>query len=372
MSQETTFKERWQRIKKAISLERPDRVPVVLEYGAFAARVTETPLPEFLLNLRKSVEVMIEAYQKVAEVGAADAMNYGRFSPYALGYLWLSKIKVPGVDLPEDVSYQVHEKELMTRDDYDLILKDGWPIFYDRFVKEKVLDDVPPKYLPSNQVPVAVKEEWAKIGVPVLRASTVAPPFEFLCGGRSLTSFFLDLVEIPDKVEAVMKAMMPHISTPVIEMAKKQGYPAIWVGGWRTAPAMLSPETWERFVWSYFRELVHEVLKQDLIPLLHLDSNWTRELESFKELPKKKIIMALDGDTDIFRAKEVLGDHLCLMGDVPPAMLAFDDPDDVYNSSRKLIRNLGPEGFILQSGCDIPENAKLENVQAMVAAALDS
>jgi uroporphyrinogen-III decarboxylase len=30
---------------------------------------------------------------------------------------------------------------------------------------------------------------------------------------------------------------------------------------------------------------------------------------------------------------------------------------------------LGPEGFILQSGCDIPNNARLENVQAMVAAA---
>jgi len=37
-----------------------------------------------------------------------------------------------------------------------------------------------------------------------------------------------------------------------------------------------------------------------------------------------------------------------------------------------LIRELGPEGFILHSGCDIPANAKLENVKAMVAAALES
>jgi len=33
---------------------------------------------------------------------------------------------------------------------------------------------------------------------------------------------------------------------------------------------------------------------------------------------------------------------------------------------------LGPEGFILQSDCDIPENARLEDVRAMVAAALDN
>jgi len=31
-----------------------------------------------------------------------------------------------------------------------------------------------------------------------------------------------------------------------------------------------------------------------------------------------------------------------------------------------------PAGFILQSGCDIPTNAKPENVQAMVAAATGS
>ena len=37
-----------------------------------------------------------------------------------------------------------------------------------------------------------------------------------------------------------------------------------------------------------------------------------------------------------------------------------------------LIRELGPHGFILQSGCDIPANAKLENVRAMVAAAIES
>jgi uroporphyrinogen-III decarboxylase len=82
--------------------------------------------------------------------------------------------------------------------------------------------------------------------------------------------------------------------------------------------------------------------------------------------------MALDGTTNIFKAKEVLGDHMCLMGDVPAMMLYHKDPDDVYEYSSKLIRELCLEGFILQSGCGIPENAKLENVQAMVSAALDS
>ena len=54
----------------------------------------------------------------------------------------------------------------------------------------------------------------------------------------------------------------------------------------------------------------------------------------------------------------------------PASMMAMEDADTVYEYSTRLIRKLGPEGFILHSGCDIPDNAKLENVQAMVSAAL--
>ena len=115
------------------------------------------------------------------------------------------------------------------------------------------------------------------------------------------------------------------------------------------------------------RQLIHEVTDSGLIALLHLDSNWTRELTRFRELPKGKCIMALDGETDIFKAKEILGDHLCIMGDVSASMMYLDNPDTVQAYCRKLIREIGPAGFILQSGCDIPANAKLENVQAMVA-----
>jgi hypothetical protein len=357
------------RIRTAVALERPDRVPVVLEYGAFAAHVTQTPLPEFLLDLRRSVEVMMAAYELVTKGAEADGVNYGRFSPYALSYLWLSKVRVPGVDLPTDVSYQVVEKENMTREDYDLILKEGWPRFLESFMRDRILNDVPPEHLPRNQLPVDVVREWAKIGVPVLRSYTVAPPFEFLSGGRSLTSFLMDLMEIPEKVEEVMEAMMDHMSLVPCRQSLKEGYPGIWVGGWRGAPAMLSPAMWERFVWRYFKQLVDRVIDHGLIPILHLDACWDRELKRFRELPKGKILMALDGHTDIFQAKKLLGDHMCIMGDVPASMLAFEAPEAVFEYSRRLIRELGPEGFILHSGCDIPENATLENVRAMVSAA---
>ncbi len=360
------YEQRLNRIMKAVALEESGRVPVVLEYSGFAAYVTGTLMAEFLGSPDKNLETMIQACRMV---GGADAVNYGSFWPYGLCYDFLSRVRVPGVDLPENEMWQVDEKELMTREDYDRLLEMGWPQYLDWFMRERLLKDVPPAYLPPARKSPDVLEAWRAEGIPVLSGGDVTTPFEVLCGSRSLQEFSFDLFEIPEKVVSAMEEIAPHLSVRAVTRAKKRGYPMVWVGGWRTAPSLLSPAMWDRFVWPYFKRMVNEVVDSGLIALLHLDSNWTRELKRFRELPPRKCIMALDGETDIFAAKKILGDHLCIMGDVPASMLYLGDADTVYRYCTRLIQDLGPEGFVLQSGCDIPANAKLENVQAMVAAA---
>jgi hypothetical protein len=366
MSKAQLLEERQTRIFKAIGLEHPDRPPIVLEYSGFAARVTNKSLGLFLGSISKSVDVMIEAFHAVGE---ADGVDYGSYSPYSLAYGWMSKIKVPGAELPDDAMYQVAEAELMRAEDYDRILNQGWPDFYRLFMMERVLNDVPRERLPSSQPFVDVRSAWSAQGIPVLSGGTISLPFELLCGARSLNSFFVDLLTMPDKIQEVMDAMIPHLVSHICRRAKTGGFPAVWIGGWRSASNMISPALWERFVWPYFEKAVGEVVNSGLIALLHLDSDWTRDLAFFRSLPKAKCILSTDGQTDLFKAKEILSGHMCLMGDVSATLLAFGTPDEVYKYSIKLIKGLGPEGFILHSGCDIPTDAELPNVQAMVAAA---
>jgi len=366
MPKSSILAQRLNRILKAVALEKPDRVPVVLQYSGFAAYVTGTPMAEYIESPLKATETMIRAYDLV---GDGDAINYGTFSPYGLCHLFGSKVRVPGLELADNEMWQVLETEMMTIEDYDRILNLGWPDYFRKFMNERVLDDVPPEKLALTRKRVDVKGKWAVHGVPVLAGGDVTTPIELLSGSRSLETFSRDLYKIPDKVEAVMEAMVPHLAAAAIRRAAGLGYPAVWVGGWRAAPAMLSPSMWDRFVWPYFRKLVYEVVDAGLIALLHLDSNWDRELVRFRELPEKRCIMATDRETDLFKAKEILGDHMCLMGDVSATMQCLGNRDEVYAYSTRLIRELGPEGFILQSGCDIAPNAKLENIQAMVSAA---
>ncbi len=364
--EEQTLESRLKRILRAVTLETPDRTPVVLEYSGFAAHITGTPMTEFLRSARSSLETMVGAYRII---GGGDAINYGSFWPYALSYDFMAKVKVPGVDLPDDEMWQVVETERLTRDDYPRILDRGWPEFFRDFLHTRIFDDVPEDRLPPQWGSQDVCGTWAALGMPVLSGGDVTTPVELLCGARSLIPFFIDLMEIPDTIEAVMDAMMPHLAADTINGARELGFSCVWVGGWRGAPCLMSPQVWNRFVWPQLRRLTIEVVEAGLIPILHLDSDWTRELARFRELPRGKCIMALDGETDIFEAKRILGDHVCLMDDVSADTLFRGTPDEVYAYSRRLIRELGPEGFILQSGCDIPTNARLENVQAMVAAA---
>ncbi len=73
------------------------------------------------------------------------------------------------------------------------------------------------------------------------------------------------------------------------------------------------------------------------------------------------------GRPSLFRAKEVLGGHTCLAGDVPPALLTVGGAAEVDEHCRKLIEVVGKGGgFILSNGCTMPPDSKHENVKALI------
>lgn len=363
MNTQEIFQQRLQRIMGQIALQKTDRTPVLILNDIFAPKHMGVKMSDYVADMWLASRTML---QSAIELGT-DAVQMTTFHPMVLSTAWLSKVELPGRELPEDSLWQVHEAEVMKPEDYDVILSKGWNAFFYDCLKNR-LGDPMAELMPWFQIIPGTIKNFIDAGIVPLSGGNVTPPFEAVCGGRSMTNFIRDMMRQPDKVQAVFDVAMEDIiaDAKTLLAAKPLG---VWVGGWRSAPNLFSPKMWERFEWPYMKRLVELVIEAGVVPILHLDSDWERALPYFKEFPADKCLFYPDYSTNIYKIKEVLGDRMCINGDVPATLLTLGTPDDVYNYSTKLIRDIGPTGFILGQACDIPYDAKVENVKAMISAA---
>jgi uroporphyrinogen-III decarboxylase len=173
---------------------------------------------------------------------------------------------------------------------------------------------------------------------------------------------------MPDKVKAAMDVVAPVMTKQAIEAVKLSGVNGVWVGGWRTASAMIAPDIWNKLVWPYFRDVAMALIDEGITPVFHWDQNWDRDLERIKELPAKKCVLGLDGMTDFRLASKILKGHTALLGDVPAPLFATGTTEEVRTYVHDLVRDVGPVGLILASGCDAPMNTKPDNMKAFLDA----
>ena len=73
----------------------------------------------------------------------------------------------------------------------------------------------------------------------------------------------------------------------------------------------------------------------------------------------------MDERTDIFKAKEILGGHMCIEGNLKPSLFKLATPAQIEEKVKKIIDECA-EGGGLIVGSEIPDEAKLENVKAMI------
>jgi uroporphyrinogen-III decarboxylase len=69
------------------------------------------------------------------------------------------------------------------------------------------------------------------------------------------------------------------------------------------------------------------------------------------------------------RAKEVLGKTACIMGNVPTSLLVTGSTKEVKKCCRQLIETAGKNGGYILAPGGAADNAKAENINAMLEAA---
>ncbi len=82
-------------------------------------------------------------------------------------------------------------------------------------------------------------------------------------------------------------------------------------------------------------------------------------------------VVELDHLVNLTEAKQHIGNQVILMGNLDPAeLLLSGTPKQVEAAAKACIESVGADGrYILSSGCEIPPQAPLNNIRAMVTAA---
>jgi len=369
MIKETMTRE--ERIRAAVNLEVPDRVPIVPLIYQFVFRYQGIKHTEGLKDAEKAFKALTDTFDAL---GGFDAMIEPDFIWPASSWRICAAptpYVMPGRDrISDDQSLQVAEQELMTVEDYDKIISKGWNGFCEEFLprlRGRSLESLDANMKKLAAIRKRDAERWKERGVPVLSGASTMSCLMILSLSRTLTQFTLDLYRIPDKVEAVMDAMVDDLIENITNDMRFTGLPWIYFPLERGSCFYYPLKIFERFEFPYLKKMVDAFVAKGFTPMLHFDTDWTLNLPYLKDLPKGKCICELDSTSDIFKAKEILKGHMCIMGDVPATKLALGTPEDVTAYCEKLIDVVGKDGgFILSTGCECPVDAKFENVKAMV------
>jgi uroporphyrinogen-III decarboxylase len=134
------------------------------------------------------------------------------------------------------------------------------------------------------------------------------------------------------------------------------------------ADGWMSQNQFDTFYWPSLKKVITAFINEGMIVSLFAEGSYNTRLERINEFPRGTVHWHFD-QTDMGKAKNILGKDCCIEGNVPSSLLVIGSPQEVKEYCRKLIQVCAPGGgFILNAGA-MPEFPKIENLKAMVEAA---
>ncbi len=411
------FLARKKRIEDAINLKRPDRVPVVpLNYTYFPTRVRGVSNREAMNDLENTFRIWKESVLDYDWDAAPPSSVFP--SADLLKIMGIKQIKWPGDGLSDNRPFQWVEGEYMKQKEYDEVLADPagftakklWPRISDFFEPFDSLTNMPAALLLmlsngyvlpdlfgkmfsspfmadilKRAQQLAEVYPWVKkaheqylseitnLGYPVIMGGTTITAFDTVSDMlRGMKGSMLDMYKVPDKLLALIDMFVPFTIMSALAGVYAQDeqleIKGVFIPLHRGAGGFMSDKQFAKFYWPGLKALLLGIIEAGLTPMPYFEGDCTSRLKYLQELPAKKILPHWD-IVDRKKAKEMLGDSMCFFGNVPASLMCTGTPQQVKEDVKELIDIFGDNGgLIISSVPGIPDEAKPENVRALVEA----
>jgi hypothetical protein len=398
------YLQREKRVEDAIALRVPDRVPVMVLFGFFPARYAGFTAQEVMYDPEKMMAAQLKAM--VDFQPDMDMNPYGtRFLGPLLDTLDFQQLKWPGHGVAPHLTYQYVEAEYMKAEEYEHFLLDPTDFMFRRYWPRisgalKGLEKLPPLHniisyymgLSTGLAPFSFPEvgqalevlkkageksmqvvsygrqfnrKAKEMGFPLQFGAMTQAPYDTLSDFfRGMKGAMLDMYRRPDKVVLACEKLLPFMLEMAVNAVRATGNPRVFIPIHWGLDNFMSPDQFKKFFWPTLRQLMVDLINEGLNPCPLWEGNCTSRLEIIKDIPAGKACYAFEA-TDMAKAKEILGDRVCIRGNVPLSILATGTPEAVKGYCKKLIDTVGRGGGYIMDASTGLDDAKPENVKAM-------
>jgi uroporphyrinogen decarboxylase len=335
-----------ERVLAALEGDLPDRVPVFIMSRHFSMRQKQVGFKACLEDLsgEKYAAAQADSWKVYGYDGVMDLEGVNAESE-ALGcVLDIYEDKSPAVVRPRIQNYEALK---------DLQISD--------FEKAPVL---------QRQFNV-VKSLKSRLGDEVPVYGNVQCPFRSAVMLRGLNDLMLDLIGNPRGVHHLLEfttAMAISYGKKLIECGTDILMPSNPVASGN----LISVDHYKEFVYPYDKEMVTAFEGEGIKTVLHICGKVQDRLRLIADTGYDGV--SVDSVVDLRRAKEQVGDRICLIGNVDVFRpLRKGSAQKVREKALECIEAAGSEGrFMLSASCEIIADTPEENLRALVDTAREA
>jgi uroporphyrinogen decarboxylase len=133
---------------------------------------------------------------------------------------------------------------------------------------------------------------------------------------------------------------------------------------------MISPRMYEKYAWAYEKKVIEADRANGGITLLHICGNMDRVIPLMGATGAD--LVEIDHKTNLARAKKLIGETTCLIGNVDPVTIMLEGSvDEIRQDCLRCIESAGSPngGFILGTGCHVARSTPAESLRIMTETA---
>ena len=398
--------ERIGRIKTAIALGQPDRVPVTPFFDGVMTRLCGGSYANHFYDFQKGGNCAIEFVKRYPNVDAACVPSFmSGVANELAGTRMIDWPGRPGTSVDKYSTHQINEIVFMEQEEYPELLSD-----YTGFMLRKFIPRAFPNIQGTSNITFAtgtmmdagmleglynpaVMESMdllRKIGEEQAKALEATMQFSGIMAGLGYPGMITGVSEAPYDIlgdyfrgtlgifeDITDEDVLPYVEETVdrfadLQIARLQylrfidlPFKSIFFPLHKGMDGFMNDRQYERLYWKPLKKIIMALIDMgDVLPYIYTEGPYDTRIDYLTDVPAGKVLYHFE-KVDMKRAKEKLSGIACISGNLSISKMEFGTKQQIIDETKYLLDTCAPGGGYMFDFDGCLENAKEENLDAM-------